>query len=129
MVTYQNRVYLFGGIDSTGNYLNDMYTLMIEGDKALWTLVVAGEDSDPVPEPRAFHSMDVVDGMICIFGGYSFTKVRLYMTFVIAPDPNKTVSDILVCSVTRAWSTSTQKVVNGRAKMNLMHPCMRLRSL
>ena len=69
MVFFHNLVWLFGGIDSHGTYLNDIYTLNLE--KWQWSSVpIEGK----MPAPRAFHSMDVLKTKIAVFGGYSFSK-------------------------------------------------------
>jgi ankyrin repeat protein/serine/threonine protein kinase len=69
MVFLHNLVWLFGGIDSHGTYLNDIYTLNLE--KWQWSSVPI---SGKMPAPRAFHSMDVLKTKIAVYGGYSFSK-------------------------------------------------------
>ena len=69
MVYLNNLLWLFGGIDSHGTYLNDIYTLNLV--KWQWSSVpIAGK----MPAPRAFHSMDVLKSRIAVFGGYSFSR-------------------------------------------------------
>lgn len=69
MVYLNNLLWLFGGIDSHGTYLNDIYTLNLV--KWQWSSVpIAGK----MPAPRAFHSMDVLKTRIAVFGGYSFSR-------------------------------------------------------
>lgn len=74
LIRCHGALYLFGGIDSTGTYLNDLWKLTISGDgRAIWQ-VIPYEPGEKVPEARAFHSMNNVGGRIVIFGGYSFKK-------------------------------------------------------
>lgn len=69
MVYLNNHLWLFGGIDSHGTYLNDIYTLNLT--KWQWSSVpIDGK----MPAPRAFHSMDVLKTKIAVFGGYSFSR-------------------------------------------------------
>lgn len=71
MVFLHNLVWLFGGIDSHGTYLNDIYTLNLE--KWQWSSVPI---SGKMPAPRAFHSMDVLKTKIAVYGGYSFSNIH-----------------------------------------------------
>jgi serine/threonine protein kinase len=74
LIRCHGALYLFGGIDSTGTYLNDLWKLTISSDgRAIWQ-VIPYNPGEKVPEARAFHSMNNVGGRIVIFGGYSFKK-------------------------------------------------------
>jgi hypothetical protein len=68
MARFGKEIYLFGGIDNSGSYLNDLYSL---DEKMTWRWVRAKGE---VPEMRAFHSMDVIAGLIWVFGGCAFKK-------------------------------------------------------
>jgi serine/threonine protein kinase/ankyrin repeat protein len=70
MVRYgTSTVYIFGGIDDQGNYSNELYVFDANQNpvEMKW-IKTTGE----VPDVRAFHSMDVINGLIWIYGGYAF---------------------------------------------------------
>lgn len=70
IIIRDQKLYLFGGIDSTGQYLNDFYEMPLN-TPGQWTSV---SYEGKAPEPRAFHSMCVLNENIVIFGGNSFSK-------------------------------------------------------
>eukprot|EP00440_Ansanella_granifera_P005341 gb/GFBE01005794.1/.p1 GENE.gb/GFBE01005794.1/~~gb/GFBE01005794.1/.p1 ORF type:complete len:610 (+),score=97.38 gb/GFBE01005794.1/:1-1830(+) len=71
------RVYIFGGYDADGNFLNDLWMLKTSPSpadgqetppEAFWARhVPTGE----VPEAREGHSLTLVDRKLLLFGGYT----------------------------------------------------------
>lgn len=75
-VDEHGRVWVFGGYDSDGHLLNDLWILKLsafsgsgqEGFGATWSKAAP---TGPVPDARLGHTMSYVDGKLVTFGGYT----------------------------------------------------------
>jgi len=62
------RLYVYGGYDADGNFLDDIWSLKVSGDEVQWARAVpTGE----VPQAREGHSLTLVDQKLVLFGGYT----------------------------------------------------------
>lgn len=74
----QGRIFVFGGYNMDGQFLNDMWVLCVGGPtpnawKAHDLLRVGWLKPDTtgtLPEPRESHTMTIVDRKLIVFGGY-----------------------------------------------------------
>lgn len=76
------RIYIFGGYDADGNFLDDTWILNVYGNSAAppgqWqdagTFLAVWEKPTPsgiAPSPRESHSLTLVDRRLVLFGGYT----------------------------------------------------------
>ncbi len=65
---YQNFIYLFGGKDSDGKYLNDLWRFDIKSNK--WEEIVQS-DKTLYPKGRSGHTLTLYNGDLYIFAGKS----------------------------------------------------------
>ena len=68
VVINNTQMYVFGGLHGATKYLNDMFVFNIETNE--WQECVISNESIVKPEPRAWHTANVIFGdKILIFGG------------------------------------------------------------
>lgn len=67
------RMVLFGGRDSLGRCLNDVWMFELRDFQGVWTQLYEGASSEDgenyTPEPREAHSAVVLGGKLMVFGG------------------------------------------------------------
>lgn len=66
--TFQDSIFLFGGKNSEGKYLNDIWKYSIKTNH--WLLIDVNE-KEPIPKGRSGHSLNLFDDELYIFGGKS----------------------------------------------------------
>ncbi|CAK9098456.1 unnamed protein product [Durusdinium trenchii] len=82
VATTGGRLFLFGGYDAEGNFLNDLWVLRPtlsppfspDAPDVLETAALAWSRPVPVgevPEPREGHSLTLLDEQLLLFGGYT----------------------------------------------------------
>ncbi|KAK2197042.1 bifunctional Kelch repeat type 1/Kelch-type beta propeller [Babesia duncani] len=77
-----NRLFLFGGYNDEGAFLNDLYEVHIShfymnvsnsfAVHANFTLLSETSNNGPNPSPREYASMSIIDDKLYLFGGYSY---------------------------------------------------------
>lgn len=79
----RNRIFVFGGYNDEGLFLNDLYEISLESRSdpetesiqyfAKFKLLSSAAEPNAVnPPPKEFSTMQVVDGKLYLYGGYSY---------------------------------------------------------
>lgn len=100
VVMKNEYIYMFGGLTSTGTYLNDFYRMNIR-NKIWMTIALRGTS----PSARAYHTLHVYGDKIILYGGYNATT-----TFI----------DFYVYDIfTESW---TQRIIGGTQPIVTRNP-------
>ncbi|CAD8099772.1 unnamed protein product [Paramecium sonneborni] len=67
----QNKIYLFGGVDQSGNINNDLNCF----DGNSWSVIIT---QGQIPSARSGAKMVAVDDQLMLFGGYVQTQSQIY---------------------------------------------------
>jgi N-acetylneuraminic acid mutarotase len=65
-VVYNNKCYIFGGMDEDNTKFGDLWELDLTTD--MWKEITLPNGS-PCPQPRSGHSANIFNGKMYIFGG------------------------------------------------------------
>ena len=95
ITTDNNLIFIYGGIDNEGKYLNDLWKF--NPTNYLWEKIPFHEEED-IPKPRSGHSMTFHNGEIYFFGGKigNIFEVNEFWKFDLASNKFTLIHDTLL---------------------------------
>ena len=93
--TDNNLIFVYGGIDNEGKYLNDLWKF--NPTNYLWEKIPFSDEED-IPKPRSGHSATFYNGEILFFGGKigNIFEVNEFWKFDVASNKFSLIHDTLL---------------------------------